>query len=67
MNKIGFAAVAVFIIGLLVLTGCAGGATGSVPSAPVAPSGGGCGIGAPVDSPGDVVIAAENVDAASQL
>jgi len=49
MNKLSIVIIAVLSISLLVLAGCVGGTTGAVPSAPPAPSGGGCGIGAPAE------------------
>lgn len=54
MNKLGIVIIALLTVGLLVLAGCAGGssATGAVPRAPAAPSGGGCGIAAPADAVG---------------
>ncbi len=54
---------AVLLSALLVMAGCSDSATGNVPRAPPAPSGGGCGIAAPAETApeaGSIAAAAEN-------
>jgi hypothetical protein len=58
--------VAVLLIGLLAIAGCTS-ATGSVPRAPPAPSGGGCGIAAPSDASPEIGAAVEDVDSRAAL
>jgi len=55
------------VVGLLFIAGCGSGATGAVPRAPPAPSGGGCGIGAPADVQAEIVAAADAVEANNAL
>jgi hypothetical protein len=65
MNKT--AVVALLLVGLLFVAGCGSGATGAVPRAPSAPSGGGCGIAAPAQGAVDTAVVAESIDAGSAL
>lgn len=62
MNKISLMMIALLSIGLLVLAGCSSDSSGSVPRAPPAPSGGGCGIGAPADVAPDIAATVDAVD-----
>jgi len=62
MNKLSLMMIALLSIGVLVLAGCSSGSAGSVPRAPPAPSGGGCGIGAPADVMPDIAAAVDTVD-----
>ena len=53
--------IAFVLVTMLFLVGC-GSNTGYVPAGPGPSGGGGCGVGAPVDSVGDLVSGAETID-----